>query len=138
MKALLVALDEGPDIPLNRTLLLVGRHSACDARLDSRRVSRRHCCMTLEHGSVAVRDLGSTNGIRINGMRVQSGLLFPGDELAIAHRRYRFDDGRDQNDDRDRFQTPPTISACTPLQTPADSWRSLRPQTASVGSLCHG
>ena len=40
----LVALDEGPDIPVDRAMVVVGRHPQCDARLDSIRVSRRHCC----------------------------------------------------------------------------------------------
>jgi hypothetical protein len=45
--------------------------------------------MTRENDQVVVRDLGSTNGIRINGMRVATGKLRPGDELSIAHVRYR-------------------------------------------------
>src|SRR4051794_38140878 len=94
MPARLVALDEGTDIPLDRTMVVVGRHPQCDARLDSLRVSRHHCCMTHDHGEVVVRDLGSTNGIRINGQRVEMGRLRPGDELSIAHIRYRLDDGR--------------------------------------------
>src|SRR5215213_9633772 len=93
MPARLVALDEGPDIPLDRTMVVVGRHPQCDARLDSLRVSRHHCCMTHDHGEVVVRDLGSTNGIRINGQRVEMGRLRPGDELSIAHIRFRLDDG---------------------------------------------
>jgi hypothetical protein len=94
MPARLVALDEGPDIPLDRTMVVVGRHPQCDARLDSLRVSRHHCCMTQDHGEVVVRDLGSTNGIRINGQRVEMGRLRPGDELSIAHIRFRLDDGQ--------------------------------------------
>ena len=89
----LIALDEGPDIPLDRAMVVVGRHPQCDARLDSIRVSRRHCCMAEDHGEILVRDLGSTNGIRINGQRVESGRLRPGDELCIAHYRYRLEDG---------------------------------------------
>jgi predicted component of type VI protein secretion system len=96
MPVRLVALDEGPDIPLDREMLVVGRHPQCDARLDSIRVSRRHCCMTPDNGEVIVKDLGSTNGIRINGQRVEKGRLRPGDELSIAHIRYRFEDGRGQ------------------------------------------
>jgi len=95
MAARLVALDEGPDIPLDRDIIMVGRHPQCDARLDSLRVSRRHCCcMTQEDGGVTVRDLGSTNGIRINGQRVDSGRVRPGDELSIAHIRFRLDCGQ--------------------------------------------
>lgn len=92
MAVRLVALDEGSDIPLNREMLVVGRHPQCDARLDSIRVSRRHCCMSSVNGEIMVIDLGSTNGIRINGQRVEKGLLRPGDELSIAHIRYRFED----------------------------------------------
>jgi hypothetical protein len=90
----LVALDEGPDITLDRTIVVVGRHPACETRLDSLRVSRHHCCMTHENGEVVVRDLGSTNGIRINGQRVEMGRLRPGDELSIAHIRYRLENGQ--------------------------------------------
>ena len=94
MSTRLVALDEGPDIQLDRAMLVVGRHPQCDARLDSIRISRRHCCMmTHDNGEVEVRDLGSTNGIRVNGQRVEMGRLRPGDELAIAHIRYRLEDG---------------------------------------------
>jgi hypothetical protein len=93
MPVRLVALDEGSDIPLDRTMVVVGRHPQCDARLDSLRVSRHHCCMTQDNGEVVVRDLGSTNGIRINGQRVEIGRLRPGDELSIAHIRYRLDTG---------------------------------------------
>lgn len=94
MQVRLVALDEGPDILLDRAMLVVGRHPHCDARLDSIRVSRHHCCMTQTNGEVLVRDLNSTNGIRINGQRVAEGRLRPGDELSIAHIRYRLDDGQ--------------------------------------------
>jgi predicted component of type VI protein secretion system len=93
MPVRLVALEEGPDIYLDRAMMVVGRHPTCDARLDSIRVSRRHCCMTQDSGEVVVRDLGSTNGIRINGQRVEMGRLRPGDELSIAHIRYRLESG---------------------------------------------
>lgn len=96
MPVRLVALDEGPDIPVDRAVVVVGRHPQCDARIDSIRVSRRHCCMTADKDELIVRDLGSTNGIRINGQRVEMGRLRPGDELAIAHIRYRVDVGSGQ------------------------------------------
>ncbi|CAN5719681.1 hypothetical protein BH23PLA1_BH23PLA1_02390 [soil metagenome] len=50
-----------------------------------------------ENAEVIVRDLGSTNGIRINGQRVEMGKLRPGDELSIAHIRYRLDLGQDND-----------------------------------------
>lgn len=87
----LIALDEGPDIPLGPDPTIVGRHPGCDARLGSKRVSRHHCCLVSSDGEVVVRDLGSTNGTWINGLRVDRGLLRPGDELAVAGHRYRLE-----------------------------------------------
>jgi predicted component of type VI protein secretion system len=119
MPARLVALDEGPDIPLDRTMVVVGRHPQCDARLDSLRVSRHHCCMTTDHGEVVVRDLGSTNGIRINGQRVETGRLRPGDELSIAHIRYRLDTNLDQEVTMADAQPKP--APLVPLISPSTS-----------------
>ncbi len=136
MPARLVAIDEGPDILLNHPMVVVGRHPACDTRLDSLRVSRHHCCLTLEEGAVVVRDLGSTNGIRVNGMRVETGRLHPGDELSIAHLRYRFEDGRDR--DRDRFRPPAPIPPFTPPPEPANPWLWVRPSAWGFGPLNKG
>jgi pSer/pThr/pTyr-binding forkhead associated (FHA) protein len=94
MPTRLVALDDGPDIPLGREPIVVGRHPLCDVRLPSIRVSRRHCCLTEVDGEVAVRDLGSSNGTRINDRRVEAGRLRPGDTLTIANLRYRLEKGR--------------------------------------------
>jgi hypothetical protein len=118
MPARLVALDEGPDIPLDRTMVVVGRHPQCDARLDSLRVSRHHCCMTQDSGEVVVRDLGSTNGVRINGQRVEVGRLRPGDELSIAHIRYRLDTG---------VAHEMTLADSTPQRRPGDGPALDRP-----------
>lgn len=89
----LIALDEGTDILLGPAPLIVGRHPCCDAWLGVRSVSRRHCCLVPVGSEVVVRDLGSTNGTWINGLRVDEGRLRPGDELAIAGIRYRFEGG---------------------------------------------
>lgn len=89
MLARLVALDEGPDIPLAHDPIVVGRHPECDVRLDSFRVSRRHCCLIVVDRQVAVRDLGSTNGTRINDRRIASGRMRAGDVISIGGVRYR-------------------------------------------------
>lgn len=91
MSVRLVSLNGHPDIVLGGILAVVGRHPACDVRVDSSRVSRRHCCLALSHDEVVVRDLWSTNGTWINGRRIQDGALRPGEELAIANLRYRLE-----------------------------------------------
>jgi predicted component of type VI protein secretion system len=107
-------------------MVVVGRHPQCDARLDSLRISRHHCCMTTDQGEVVVRDLGSTNGIRINGQRVEMGRLRPGDELSIAHIRYRLDNSHDQEmtmADANPKAAPPIspISPLSPSTSPVES-----------------
>jgi pSer/pThr/pTyr-binding forkhead associated (FHA) protein len=94
MPARLVALNEGPDIPLDHHPILVGRHPNCDIRLPSIRVSRRHCCLTEVDGEVAVRDLGSLNGTLINDRCVEAGRLRPGDKLTIANLHFRLETGQ--------------------------------------------
>ncbi|MBY0524468.1 MAG: FHA domain-containing protein [Gemmataceae bacterium] len=89
MPAQLVALTEGPSILLDKPIMLFGRNPECDIQIDSRKVSRRHCCIAQVNDYLVVRDLGSTNGIRINGVRTLEGKLNAGDELTIGSHRYR-------------------------------------------------
>jgi predicted component of type VI protein secretion system len=89
MPAQLVALTSGPDILLDKPILLLGRHPECDIQIDSRKISRRHCCVAQVSDYLVVRDLGSTNGIRINGVRVVEGRLTDGDELTLGNNRYQ-------------------------------------------------
>lgn len=89
MPAQLVALNDGPSILLDKPILLLGRHPECDIQIDSRKISRRHCCIAQVNDYLVIRDLDSTNGIRINGIRVTEGKLRPGDELTIGNHRYR-------------------------------------------------
>lgn len=89
MPAQLLALDNGPSILLDKPILLLGRHPECDIQIDSRKISRRHCCIAQVSDYLVVRDLGSTNGIRINGLRIIEGRLTAGDELTIGNARYK-------------------------------------------------
>ena len=91
MPLCLVCLDGHADIALDRAVVVVGRHRGCDARIAAAQVSRRHCCLAPDRDGVLVRDLGSTNGTRINGQRVEEGVLRPGDQLSIAHCRYQLE-----------------------------------------------
>jgi pSer/pThr/pTyr-binding forkhead associated (FHA) protein len=89
MVAQLVSLGDGSSILLDKPILLIGRDPECDIQIDSRKISRRHCCIAQVNDYLVVRDLGSTNGIRINGLRVQEGNLKEDDELTIGGNRYR-------------------------------------------------
>ena len=85
----LLSLTENSDIMLDKPIILVGRHKECDVQIHSRKISRKHCCIAQVNNYVVVRDLFSTNGVSINGQRVEEGSLHAGDELSIAHFRYQ-------------------------------------------------
>jgi pSer/pThr/pTyr-binding forkhead associated (FHA) protein len=89
MPAHLLSLADGPSILIDKPILLFGRHEECDVQLNSKKVSRRHCVLAQVGDYLVVRDLGSTNGVRINGERVAEGKLRPGDELQIGNFKYQ-------------------------------------------------
>src|SRR5713226_7097195 len=89
MPAQLVSLTDGPTLIVDKPILLIGRHPECDIQIDSRKISRRHCCIAQVADYLVIRDLGSTNGIRINGSRLLEGRLAEGDEVLIGASRYR-------------------------------------------------
>lgn len=91
MTGRLVALDGTPDILLDSALIVVGRHPSCDISLDSVRISRVHCCLFKDGKNLYVRDLNSTNGVRVNGQIVTIGLIGDQEILSIAHLRFRFE-----------------------------------------------
>src|SRR4051812_37196619 len=88
MRARLVSLDGGPSINLVKDLTLCGRDEDADVRLDHKSVSKLHCVLVKTDGLILVRDLGSTNGTRVNGQRVRRAALLPKDTLSIANMKY--------------------------------------------------
>ncbi len=78
----------GDPVPLLKKSLLVGRRESCDIVLRFANVSAHHCQLTCEGGYWYVKDLNSKNGIKVNGLRVASKRLSPGDELAVAKHKY--------------------------------------------------
>jgi pSer/pThr/pTyr-binding forkhead associated (FHA) protein len=95
MIARLVSLDGDAEILLGGPLILLGRAPWCDVRVASPWVSRVHCTLAPHGDGVTVRDLGSTNGTRINGLCAGEGLLRAGDVLTLADVRYRLEPGRE-------------------------------------------
>ena len=84
----LVPCSGGDPIPLLGSPLVIGRRSACDIALKFADVSSRHCTLTFEEGFWVVDDQQSTNGVRVNGERIERKVLFPDDRLSIASHRF--------------------------------------------------
>ncbi|HEX4591371.1 MAG TPA: FHA domain-containing protein [Gemmataceae bacterium] len=84
----LVPVGGGDTIPLLRPTMTLGRRESCDVPLQFPNVSGLHCELSFRDGYWSIKDLNSTNGVKVNGMRVQARPLKPGDEIAIAKRRF--------------------------------------------------
>src|ERR1051326_1335677 len=96
MRAQLLPVDGGPAIDIAKDMTLVGRKEDCDLRLDHKSVSKMHCVIVKTDGLLLLRDLGSTNGTRVNGQRVRRAALLPNDQVHIASVRYKVYLGPDE------------------------------------------
>ncbi len=78
--------QEGQTIAINESKFLIGRAEDCHLKPRSELISRYHCTIVSEESYVAVRDLGSKNGVFVNGEKISSEQeLKNGDRLTIGH-----------------------------------------------------
>ena len=76
---------------LDRTTNSLGRGRVNNIVLDQAGVSRRHALIVVKQDEVQVEDLGSKNGIQVNGKYVLSSKLEPGDRLKIGGARFQLE-----------------------------------------------
>ena len=79
--------SDDPDavIAIDHSPCVVGRHPGCDRRIHNLLVSRWHCAFWLRDGRAWVKDLGSSNGTRLNGKPLTKARpLAEGDRLDLA------------------------------------------------------
>src|SRR5438552_11548484 len=87
----LVPEGGGDNIPLIRERLTLGRRESCDICLRYANISGLHCELVFRDGFWWIKDLGSTNGLKVNDTKVPRKLLQPGDRITIAKRTYTID-----------------------------------------------
>jgi hypothetical protein len=88
-RAMLVG--DGKRTVLSGSRMLIGRSRDCDVTLEDPNASRRHAELRNEDGHWIVTDLGSTNGVKVNGRKVEQAVLQPGDELSFGLAQLRFE-----------------------------------------------
>jgi len=85
-----LVLPTGDQVPLGEHVITVGRIPSSTIVLGDPNVSRHHAEIRPEGDGYTVIDLGSTNGTRVNGVRVERQQLQDGDELMFGNTRVRF------------------------------------------------
>jgi hypothetical protein len=90
-------LRHGPrEIPLPLGRFVIGRAETCELPIDDPLVSRQHAALVVENDGVTAEDLGSRNGIRVNGERIEKARpLMPGDVLLVGQSTFTLALGRD-------------------------------------------
>ena len=86
-----LVLPTGDRFALTESVITVGRHPDSNLVLADPNVSRNHAEVRPQGDCFAVIDLGSTNGTRVNGVRVDTQLLQDGDEVSFGNTRMRFE-----------------------------------------------
>ncbi len=78
--------------PIGRNRVIIGRSPDADVIIDSDDVSRLHAALWREGGVTSVRDLGSSNGTFVDGVRIGSDpvLIEHGSTLSLSQHSYRF------------------------------------------------
>jgi hypothetical protein len=69
---------------LSGSRVVLGRSREADIVVQDPNVSRRHAELRRDDGGWEIVDLGSTNGIKVNGRRVDHQQLSPGDQITIG------------------------------------------------------
>jgi DNA-binding NtrC family response regulator len=83
--------DKGTTVTLEQDEILIGGADGAHLRLTDPTVSRNHCVIRLTAKGPLLRDLGSTNGTRIEGVDVREGYVPTGATLALGHTQVRFE-----------------------------------------------
>jgi len=63
---------------------VIGRSAECDIQLGAQNVSRRHAAVLFRQEEYLIEDLGSTNGVLVNGIKVVKCVLRNNDQIDIG------------------------------------------------------
>ena len=90
---LVLVNPDGPEqeYELSKSSITIGRAQTNDIVLNDSRASRNHARLELTRRGAKVSDLGSSNGTRLNGLRVEQAELKPGDVLSLGSSQLRFE-----------------------------------------------
>ncbi|MEO0653020.1 MAG: FHA domain-containing protein [Planctomycetota bacterium] len=100
---------QGDLVPVPRSGLLVGRRPGNDLRLDAASVSGRHALLRPDDDRLRVEDMGSTNGTRVDGEKIETVLVAHGQRVVFGDVAFEVVDG----------EAEPSLASTASTPTPA-------------------
>lgn len=86
-----LVLPSGERFVLGDTVITIGRLTDSVLVLEDPNVSRQHAEIRPSGNGFVLADLGSTNGSKVNGIKVSERVLQDGDELTFGSTSFRFE-----------------------------------------------
>ena len=80
----------GSEVELEKARVMLGRAAGADVVLDHASISHEHAVLELCDGGDRLRDLGSTNGVKVNGAKVSAADLKHGDRFELGSLAFRY------------------------------------------------
>ncbi len=87
-----VSLQNGEMIRIDKDTMIIGRSRTCDVVIPSAKVSRQHASLSRVDGELYIEDLGSANGVWLNGEKVTRAKIRTGDSFTISDETLLFEE----------------------------------------------
>ncbi|MFZ2653922.1 MAG: FHA domain-containing protein, partial [Victivallales bacterium] len=124
--------NRGASYELTPPGVSIGRESDNDVILDSEASSRYHAKLELKDGEWFVKDLGSTNGTKLNDLKItEDTRLHEGDKISIGKEFLLFG----KTADAKKAEPPPTPTPTPQVQAPAPASEPTKPDSAVKPSI---
>ena len=85
---------EAKVVELRREETVIGRTGECDIPLPSKNVSRKHACVGFRNEEYHIKDLNSTNGVYVNGVKIEKCVLRNLDQIEIGGLKLVFNEAQ--------------------------------------------
>lgn len=82
--AVILGADAGKVFRIDKPRVVLGRGAGCDIQLTDSEVSRRHAMLEIRGDEVSIKDLGSTNGTFVDGVKVNQATLESQQEFSLG------------------------------------------------------
>src|SRR5271165_5012976 len=106
---------------IDRDVMIIGRNPDCDLVLEPKSVSRRHAALVNRSGEYVLKDIGSTRGTYVNGLRLTEPVVLKnGSVVQVGEIHLTFKAQAVQIQDGEDDQS--TVFAAIDMTTPSDRW----------------